>query len=61
MYPLLRRMNIYLRRWAGRKYRRLRTLTRFKRWWARVIDRAPDLFARGDGSARAERPVRRAR
>ncbi|MGZ6693814.1 MAG: hypothetical protein ACXVHQ_41330, partial [Solirubrobacteraceae bacterium] len=45
IYPLLRRINIYLRRWAGRKYRRLRTLTRFKRWWARVIDRAPDLFA----------------
>ena len=42
---LLRRVSIYLRRWAGRKYRRLRTLTRFKRWWARVIDRAPDLFA----------------
>jgi RNA-directed DNA polymerase len=45
IYPLLRRVSIYLRRWAGRKYRRLRTLTRFKRWWARVIDRAPDLFA----------------
>ena len=24
-YPLLRRVNIYLRRWAGKKYRRLRT------------------------------------
>ncbi len=45
IYPLLRRVSIYLRRWAGRKYRRLRTLTRFKRWWARVLDRAPDLFA----------------
>ena len=45
IYPLLRRVSIYLRRWAGRKYRRLRTLTRFRRWWARVIDRAPDLFA----------------
>jgi hypothetical protein len=45
IYPLLRRVSIYLRRWAGRKYRRLRTLTRFKRWWARVIARAPDLFA----------------
>ena len=40
IYPLLRRVSIYLRRWAGRKYRRLRTLTRFKRWWARVLDRA---------------------
>ena len=25
LYPLLRRVNIYLRRWAGKKYRRLRT------------------------------------
>jgi RNA-directed DNA polymerase len=45
IYPLLRRVSIYPRRWAGRKYRRLRTLTRFKRWWARMLDRAPDLFA----------------
>ena len=27
--PLLRRVNAYLRRWAGRKYRRLRTHKRF--------------------------------
>jgi RNA-directed DNA polymerase len=45
IYPLLRRINIYLRRWAARKYRRLRTHKRFKRWWRRVIDRAPGLFA----------------
>jgi len=45
VYPLLRRVSIYLRRWAGRKYRRLRTYTRFKRWWTRVIDREPGLFA----------------
>ena len=45
LYPLLRRVSIYLRRWAARKYKRLRTHRRSKRWWARVIDRAPDLFA----------------
>jgi RNA-directed DNA polymerase len=45
LYPLLRRVSIYLRRWAGRKYRRLRTHKRFKRWWTRVIEREPGLFA----------------
>ncbi len=44
LYPLLQRVNTYLRRWAGRKYRRLRTLKRFTRWWAGVLDRAPSLF-----------------
>ncbi len=45
MYPLLQRINTYLRRWAGRKYRRLRPHKRFMRWWAGVLDRAPRLFA----------------
>jgi RNA-directed DNA polymerase len=45
LYPLLRRVNLYLRRWAGKKYRRLRTYTRFKRWWAGLLERAPGLFA----------------
>ena len=45
MYPLLQRINTYLRRWAGRKYRRLRPHQRFRRWWAGVLDRAPRLFA----------------
>jgi hypothetical protein len=43
--PLLKRVNAYLRRWAGRKYRRLRTHKSFSRWWARVLARAPGLFA----------------
>ena len=43
--PLLLRINLYLRRWAGKKYRRLRTYRRFKRWWARLLDREPGLFA----------------
>jgi len=45
IYPLLRRVNIYLRRWAGKKYRRLRTLKRFKWWWAGLLKREPGLFA----------------
>jgi RNA-directed DNA polymerase len=45
MNPLLRRVSTYLRRWAGKKYRRLRSLKRFKRWWAGLIERQPGLFA----------------
>jgi hypothetical protein len=43
-YPLLWRVNTYLRRWAGRKYKRLRRHARFKRWWAGLLERAPELF-----------------
>lgn len=43
--PLLERINTYLRRWAGKKYRRLRPFKRFKAWWAGLIDRQPRLFA----------------
>ena len=45
LYPLLRRVNTYLRRWAGKKYRRLRTHKRFKRWWTGLLEREPGLFA----------------
>ena len=45
MNPLLQRVNTYMRRWAGRKYKRLRTIKRFKRWWAGLLQRAPGLFA----------------
>jgi RNA-directed DNA polymerase len=45
MRPLLQRINAYLRRWAGMKYRRLRTHKRFKRWWTGLIERQPGLFA----------------
>jgi RNA-directed DNA polymerase len=44
LYPLLQRVSTYLRRWAGKKYRRLRTYSAFKRWWTRLLDREPDLF-----------------
>jgi RNA-directed DNA polymerase len=45
MIPLLRRVNSCLRRWAGKKYKRLRTRKRFMRWWAGLLDREPGLFA----------------
>jgi RNA-directed DNA polymerase len=45
LHPLLQRVNTYLRRWARRKYRRLRTVTRFRAWWTSLIQRAPRLFA----------------
>jgi RNA-directed DNA polymerase len=43
--PLLRRVSFYLKRWAGKKYKRLRTHKRFQRWWAGLQDREPTLFA----------------
>jgi len=45
LYPLLQRVSIYLRRWAGKKYKRLRAYKRFKRWWTGVLERDPGLFA----------------
>ena len=46
MDPLLRRVNTYLMRWAGNKYRRrLRSHRRFRRWWTGLHDRQPGLFA----------------
>ena len=43
--PLLKRVNTYLRRWAGRKYKRLRTHQRFSKWWTGLLTRQPGLFA----------------
>jgi len=45
LYSLLRRLNSYVRRWAGRKYKRLRTHKRFQRWWDGLLERQPRLFA----------------
>jgi len=45
MNPLLRRVNTYMKRWAARKFKRLRTLKRFTRWWAGLLKREPGLFA----------------
>jgi RNA-directed DNA polymerase len=43
--PLLKRVNVYLRRWAGRKYKRLRTHKCFSGWWTGLLSRQPGLFA----------------
>ena len=45
LVPLLQRINTYLMRWAGKKYKRLRSYKRFKAWWFGIIDREPELFA----------------
>ena len=45
MEPLLARVNTYLRRWAGKKYRKLRSYKTVRVWWAGLIDRQPRLFA----------------
>lgn len=49
MNPLLQRVNTHVRRWAGRKYKRLRTVKRFKRWWTGLLNRAAGLFAQWRG------------
>jgi RNA-directed DNA polymerase len=46
LYPLLRRLNQHLMRWACRKYKRLRRRERkAMHWLAEVARRAPGLFA----------------
>jgi RNA-directed DNA polymerase len=46
LYPLLRRLNRHLVRWACRKYRRLKRRERkAMHWLAEVASRAPGLFA----------------
>ena len=42
---LLQRINTYLVRWAKRKYKRLRTFTKVRRWWEGLTERQPRLFA----------------
>ena len=45
LLALLRRVNYYLRRWAGKKYRRLRGENRLVAWWEGLIKRQPALLA----------------
>ena len=46
LYPLLRRLNRHLMRWACRKYKRLkRRERRAMQWLAEIARRAPNLFA----------------
>jgi hypothetical protein len=42
--PLLQRVSSYLRRWAAKKYKRLRGTKRFDRWWTGLVGRQPTLF-----------------
>jgi RNA-directed DNA polymerase len=42
---LLKRINTYLVRWARRKYKRLRTYKKARRWWDGLTARQPRLFA----------------
>lgn len=44
MFPLLKRINAYLMRWARKKYRRLRTFKNAHLWWQAVTRRCPRLF-----------------
>ena len=44
MRPLLQRVNLYLRRWGARKYKRLRTYRRFDAWRTGLLSREPRLF-----------------
>ena len=44
MDPLLQRVSSYLRRWAEKKYKRLRSAKRFDQWWIGLLKREPALF-----------------
>lgn len=44
LHPLLKRINGYLVRWARKKYRRLGSFKRVKRWWDDLVERHRDLF-----------------
>lgn len=45
LYPLLKRINGYLVRWARKKYKRLAAFKRVYAWWYGLVDREPKLFA----------------
>ncbi|WP_250285696.1 group II intron reverse transcriptase/maturase [Frankia sp. CiP1_Cm_nod2] len=45
LYRLLQRINTYLVRWARRKFKRLRSFKKAKRWWNGLICKQPRLFA----------------
>ena len=45
LYPLLQRINTYLMRWAGKKYKRLRSFRRFHACWLGIVRHDPALFA----------------
>lgn len=45
LYPLLRRINTYLVRWARKKYRVLHGFKKVKAWWQALVARCPLGFA----------------
>jgi RNA-directed DNA polymerase len=45
LYPILKRINTYLMRWARSKYRRLHGFKKAKAWWDAVCERYPRGFA----------------
>jgi RNA-directed DNA polymerase len=45
LYPLLKRINTYLVRWARKKYRRLHGFKKAKAWWDALCARYPRGFA----------------
>ncbi len=44
LHPLLHRISGYLVRWARKKYRRLNSFKRVKRWWDNLVSQARGLF-----------------
>ncbi len=46
---LLRRINTYLVRWPRRKFRRLRSFKKARRWRHGLLQRQPALFAHWPG------------
>ena len=42
---LLQRINTYMVRWARRKYKRLRSYKKARKWWDGLTARQPRLFA----------------
>ena len=44
LYTLLKRINTYLVRWARRKFKRLRSFKKAKRWWHELLQRQPGMF-----------------
>jgi RNA-directed DNA polymerase len=55
LHPLLRRVSFYPRRWAARKYKRLRTYKRFTRWWTGCSNASLACSPTGGGPARTDR------
>jgi RNA-directed DNA polymerase len=45
LHGLLKRINTYLVRWARRKFKRLRSFKKAKRWWHGLLQRQPALLA----------------